>query len=90
MKTQINRKPERPDKLTYSVKETRALLGLGRDGVYNAIKRREIPSIRIGGRIVIPKTALHRMLDDGTTAASKNPASPSAQTKITRASDGSA
>ena len=36
---------------------------LGRNGAYDAIRRSELPSIKIGRRIFIPKAALMRMLD---------------------------
>lgn len=42
--------------------DTGKLLGLGRNAVYAAIARGEIPSIRIGKRILVPKAALDRML----------------------------
>ena len=53
------------DKLIYTVEETRALLGLSRTLVYEAIRRGEIPSIRVGRRILIPRAALERLLESG-------------------------
>jgi excisionase family DNA binding protein len=46
-------------------------LGLSRGAAYNAIQTGEIPSIRIGRRIVVPTAAVRRMLllDGGTDAA---------------------
>lgn len=35
---------------------------LGRSATYDAIKRGEIPSVRIGRRILIPREALERLL----------------------------
>jgi excisionase family DNA binding protein len=49
-------------KATYNVDEVAALLGLGRNTVYAAVKRREIPAIRIGRRLVIPRLALDNLL----------------------------
>jgi excisionase family DNA binding protein len=43
-------------------------LGLGRNATYDAIARGEIPVIRFGRRIVVPKRALDRLLN-GETAA---------------------
>lgn len=37
-------------------------LGLGRNAVYEAISRGEIPVLRFGRRIVVPKKALDRLL----------------------------
>lgn len=49
-------------KRTYSVEEAARLLGIGRNTAYDAVNRGEIPSIRIGRRLVIPRDALERML----------------------------
>jgi excisionase family DNA binding protein len=53
---------EQVDVLT--VEEARKRLGLGRSAAYEAIRRGEIPIIRFGRRIVVPRTALERMLAD--------------------------
>jgi excisionase family DNA binding protein len=52
------------DRLTLSVDEAGKMLGLSRGLMYQAIRKGEIPSIRIGRRILIPRAALHRMLKD--------------------------
>lgn len=52
--------PEAP--LIYTVPEVCAILSLGKNSVYAAIKRGEIPSIKLGGRIAIPKPAFDQML----------------------------
>lgn len=49
-----------PEVLT--VQETSRLLRLGRNATYEAIRRGEIPSLRVGRRIVIPRAALERLL----------------------------
>jgi excisionase family DNA binding protein len=49
--------------LALSVEQARLRLGLSRGLMYEAVKRGEIPSIRIGRRILIPKSALLRLLD---------------------------
>lgn len=41
---------------TVTVDELAAVLGLGRKLVYQAIQRGEIPVIRIGRRILVPRT----------------------------------
>lgn len=41
---------------------TGRLLNLGKNATYAAIQRGEIPSCRIGGRIVVPVEALLRVL----------------------------
>lgn len=54
-------------RLVYSPKEVRKKLGLSRGLVYEAIRRGEIPSVRIGRRILIPCAALERLLKEATT-----------------------
>jgi len=49
-------------KLTLSVDETSKLLGIGRNSCYEAIARGEIPSIRIGKRLLVPRTGLENLL----------------------------
>ena len=46
--------------LTITVEEAARYLGIGRNSTYEAIRRNEIPYIRIGRRIVIPR---HRFLE---------------------------
>lgn len=49
-------------KQTFTVNETASLLGLSRGSVYQGVMTGEIPSIRIGGRILVPKAALEKLL----------------------------
>jgi excisionase family DNA binding protein len=56
------------DQLVYTVPEAGAMLGLSRNGAYEAAKRGEIPTIRIGARLVVPKIAFHRLLEFGASA----------------------
>jgi excisionase family DNA binding protein len=48
--------------LTYQIEEAAKLLGIGRNHCYEAAKRGEIPCIRIGRRLLIPRAALEEML----------------------------
>ena len=50
------------EKLVYTVEEAGALLDLGRSGAYDAVRRGDLPTIRIGRRILVPKEALDRLL----------------------------
>jgi len=50
-------------KQTYTIKEAKRLLGVGTNAAYNAVHRGEIPVIKIGGRLLVPKAALDRMLN---------------------------
>jgi excisionase family DNA binding protein len=49
--------------LTYDIPEAAKLLGIGRNQAYEAAARGEIPTIRIGNRLLVPKSALRRKLD---------------------------
>lgn len=49
---------------TYSVVEAAACLGISRSLAYDAISRGEIPSLRIGKRVVVPRVALLRLLGE--------------------------
>ena len=50
------------DKKVVTVMEVARILGIGRNLAYEAVARGEIPSIRVGGRILIPVAALDQML----------------------------
>jgi len=55
---------ERPSqRLTTTVEEAAVVLGISRATAYDAVARGEIPCIRIGRRILIPKVALERLLE---------------------------
>jgi excisionase family DNA binding protein len=47
---------------TISVPEAGRQLGLSRNGAYEAVKRGEIPVVRIGKRILVPADAIDRLL----------------------------
>lgn len=49
-------------KQTLTVDEAARYLGIGRNSAYAAIARDEIPVIRIGKRLLVPKAALEKML----------------------------
>ncbi len=54
---------DRPvQRLTYSVDEAAELLGISRTLAYEAIRKGEIPHIKIGKRILIPRKALDDLL----------------------------
>ena len=50
------------DKLTLTVPEAAKRLGIGKNLAYEAIQRGEIPSIRVGHRLLVPLSALERLL----------------------------
>ena len=54
---------DRPKRLVMSVSEAAEALGISRTLAYDLVARHEIPSLRLGGRIVIPRAPLERLLD---------------------------
>ncbi len=50
------------DSLTWTVTECANRLGIGRNSAYEAIARGEIPAVKIGKRLLVPKAALEKML----------------------------
>ena len=52
------------ERLVFTVEEAAKLLGISRSFAYEAVKRGEVPSMRIGRRILVPKSALERLLGD--------------------------
>ena len=51
------------DRVVLTVNEVAKLLGLSRASAYQGVARGEIPSIRVGRRILVPRQALERMLE---------------------------
>jgi excisionase family DNA binding protein len=49
---------------TRTLAEASVILGLSRSAAYEAVARGEIPTIRIGKRILVPAVALEQMLDE--------------------------
>jgi excisionase family DNA binding protein len=64
-------KVEKPgEPLTLSVEATARMLGLSRALAYEAIHTGQIPSLRFGHRIVVPRAALNGMLSKAGTCKS--------------------
>jgi excisionase family DNA binding protein len=61
------------DRLVYTVEEAAALLGISRSFAYESVQRGEVPSMRIGRRILVPKAALQRFLDTVPTTDDDQP-----------------
>ena len=53
------------EKLTLTVAETAKCLGIGRNSAYEAIAKGEIPVVKIGKRLLVPKAALEKLLAAG-------------------------
>jgi hypothetical protein len=60
----------------------RRLLGLSRNGSYEAAKRGDIPTLRIGRLLMVPKAPFHRLLEltaTGTAVPAKDGVSKRSQ-----------
>ncbi len=64
-----------PQRLTMTVEEAAVVLGISRATAYDAVSRGEIPCIRIGRRILIPKVA-------GADAGERRTSGPSAVIRL--------
>ena len=45
------------ERQTLTVEEAAEILGIGRNSAYEAIRRGEIPALRLGRRLVVPASA---------------------------------
>jgi excisionase family DNA binding protein len=52
------------ERLTLTVEEAGCLLGLKRTATYDAVRRGEIPSLRLGRKLLVPRAALMRLLGE--------------------------
>jgi excisionase family DNA binding protein len=59
---------------TVSVPEAARILGIGRNTAYVAARSGALPTVRIGGRIVVPIHRLVELLDGDERGARKAPA----------------
>jgi excisionase family DNA binding protein len=64
--SKLTRTKETPTVLTLD--EVAQILRIGRVSAYQAIARGEIPSVRVGKRILVPRFAFAQMLNPGSTA----------------------
>jgi len=55
---------ESSENLVYTVKEVSKLLHLSRNSVYQGILTGEIPHVKVGKRILIPRVSLERFLSE--------------------------
>lgn len=66
-------------KLVYTVDEAADVLGIGRTSAYEAVRRGEIPSIRVGRRLMVPKAQLDRLLSGDDRTRVSGPLRPDGQ-----------
>ena len=53
------------DRLVLTVTEAAQLLKIGRSCAYEAVRNGQLPVIRMGRRILVPRAALERLLENG-------------------------
>lgn len=70
------------DKLTLSIEECAKRLGIGRNLCYDRVKTGEIPVIKIGRRLLVPRRALEKLLEQGQPL--QNPAHKSGQKQLAK------
>ena len=51
------------ERKTLTITEVAKALGIGRNQAYEAARRKEIPTITIGKRILVPRIAFEKMLN---------------------------
>lgn len=56
------RGPAQVATLTVSIPEAAMLLGISKNLAYEAAERGEIPTVKIGRRVLVPRAGLHRLL----------------------------
>lgn len=52
------------ERATYTIEEVASILGVGRSTAYDAARRGEIPTVRLGRRLLVPKAKLDEMLGE--------------------------
>jgi excisionase family DNA binding protein len=54
------------DRITLTVEEAGTRLGISRTLAYELVRRGEIPSIRLGRRVLVPIRALERLVESAS------------------------
>ncbi len=52
-------------RLCITVPEAAEMLGISRNFAYELVKRKELPVVKFGKRLLIPRVALEKMLEKG-------------------------
>jgi excisionase family DNA binding protein len=58
----------KPERRVVTVGEAAAILQISRGAAYQAVKTKQLPTIRIGRRLLVPIVALERLLGSATAA----------------------
>jgi len=57
------------ERITLTVEEAAALLGISRAHAYELVRRGELPRLRLGRRVVVPRKALEQLVRVATSDA---------------------
>jgi excisionase family DNA binding protein len=60
----------RRERLTMSVEDAADVLGISRSLAYELVRRGELPSLRLGRRLVVPVRAVEALVEDAIASAS--------------------
>jgi excisionase family DNA binding protein len=64
-----------PERMTLSVEEAAAVLGISRALAYELVRRGELPRLRLGRRVVVPRRALEDLVASAAPAVEADQAS---------------
>jgi excisionase family DNA binding protein len=64
----IKHETAKPERRVVTVGEAAAILQISRGAAYQAAKTKQLPTIRIGRRLLVPLAALERLLGTATAA----------------------
>ena len=60
------------NRITLTVTEAANLLGISRNLCYEAVSKGEIPAIRLGNRLLVPRVALEQLMTAAIRRGGKN------------------
>ncbi len=60
------------ERATYTIEEAAEILGIGRSSAYQAVRTGQIPTLRVGRRLLVPRVALERLLEREPGKANEN------------------
>jgi excisionase family DNA binding protein len=61
------------ERMTLSIDEAATVLGISRAHAYGLVRRGELPRLRLGRRVVIPRKSLEEFLAAATTGSTPSP-----------------
>jgi excisionase family DNA binding protein len=56
------------ERITFTVEEAARVLGISRAKAYQCVRSGEIPSIRFGRRMLVPRVALAKLVDPSSAS----------------------